>query len=127
MVRSPQSMKIIANFTASRPITAAMASAELVTRVTLSPRALSCTSMFSSTAAIAEPILFVNGRFDHVGLQSRRFLAAARHGRMVTIDRATHMVSATHPELFTAALLEGYLASRATPDPLRLPDVASDW
>lgn len=74
-----------------------------------------------SLASIHEPVLFVNGRFDHVGLQAGRFLAAAQGGRMVTIDRATHMVSATHPALFTAALLEGYRAALATPNGQRLP------
>ena len=80
-----------------------------------------------SLAQISEPLLFVNGRLDHVGLQSKRFLAAAQHGSMVTIPRATHMVSATHPELFTAAMLDGFTSTRATPDPSRLPKVAGDW
>lgn len=73
---------------------------------------------------VEEPVLFVNGRLDHVALQSRRFLAAARRGRLVTIPRATHMVSATHPREFTAALLRGYAA---TPGAARLPDGPADW
>lgn len=73
---------------------------------------------------IEEPVLFVNGRLDHVALESRRFLSAARRGRLVTIPRATHMVSATHPREFTAALLRDYAA---TPGAARLPDGAADW
>jgi len=73
---------------------------------------------------IEEPVLFVNGRFDHVALQSRRFQAAARRGRLITIPRATHMVSATHPREFTSAMLRDYAA---TPGAARLPDAAADW
>lgn len=90
-------------------------------------RALLRLRPLASLDLIAEPVLFVNGQFDHVGLQAGRFLAAARRGRLVTIPRATHMVSATHPAQFTAALLAGYTAALATPSSSRLPDAAEDW
>lgn len=80
-----------------------------------------------SLGTVAEPVLFVNGQLDHVGLQAGRFLAAARRGRLVTVPRATHMVSATHPAQFTAALLEGRTAAGATPTSSRLPDADEDW
>lgn len=80
-----------------------------------------------SLGSIGEPVLFVNGQFDHVGLQAGKFLAAARSGRLVTVPRATHMVSATHAAQFTAALLDDYAAVSATPSSSRLPDADEDW
>ena len=80
-----------------------------------------------SLAVINEPVLFINGRFDHVGLHAARFLAVTRNGRLVTVPRATHMVSVTHPEEFGEALLRGYSSASATPVSPRLPNEAQDW
>lgn len=74
--------------------------------------------------SIEVPIAFVNGRFDHVALQARRFLAASQNGRLVTIPRATHMVSVTHPDEFTNEMMVAYRS--ATRD-ARLPDDAPGW
>lgn len=90
-------------------------------------RALLGLRPLASLGRVAEPVLFVNGQFDHVGLHAGKFLAAARRGRLVTVPRATHMVSATHPAQFTAALLEHYTAVSATPRSSRLPDADEDW
>ncbi|MET3768753.1 pimeloyl-ACP methyl ester carboxylesterase [Marisediminicola sp. UYEF4] len=90
-------------------------------------RALLRLRPLASLGTVAEPVLFVNGQFDHVGLQAGRFLSAARRGHLVTVPRATHMVSATHPAQFTAALLDGYSAVSATPSSSRLPDAGEDW
>lgn len=90
-------------------------------------RALRGLRPLASLGTVAEPVLFVNGQFDHVGLQAGKFLAAARRGQRVTVPRATHMVSATHPAQFTAALLENYRAVSATPSSSRLPDADEDW
>lgn len=54
------------------------------------------------------PVLFVNGRFDHVRAHARRYLAATRNGRLVTVPGASHMVSVVRPVQFTDALLDGY-------------------
>lgn len=54
------------------------------------------------------PVLFVNGRFDHVRAHARRYLAATREGRLVTVPGASHMVSVVRPREFTEALLSGY-------------------
>jgi len=54
------------------------------------------------------PVLFVNGRFDHVRAHAKRYLAATRNGRLVTIPGSSHMVSVVRPREFTDALLEGY-------------------
>lgn len=54
------------------------------------------------------PILFVNGRFDHVRAHAARYLAATRNGRLVTVPGASHMVSVVRPHQFTDALLDGY-------------------
>lgn len=90
-------------------------------------RALLRLRPLASLGRVSDPVLFVNGQFDHVGLQAGRFLAAARRGRLVTVPRATHMVSATHPAQFTAALLENYTAVSTTRSSSRLPDADEDW
>jgi pimeloyl-ACP methyl ester carboxylesterase len=54
------------------------------------------------------PVLFVNGRFDHVRAHAGRYLGATRNGRLVTVPAASHMVSVVRPHRFTAALLDGY-------------------
>lgn len=54
------------------------------------------------------PVLFVNGRFDHVRTQAGRYLAATRNGRLITVAGASHMVSVVRPAQFTAAMLDGY-------------------
>ncbi|MBM7504634.1 alpha/beta fold hydrolase [Agromyces aurantiacus] len=58
-----------------------------------------------SIAAVEVPIWFVNGRYDHFRLEERRMVRAARDGRLVIIDRATHLVSLVRPDDFTAAVL----------------------
>src|SRR5690554_4312665 len=42
------------------------------------------------------PVLFVNGRFDHVRAHAKRYLAATRNGRLVTIPGSSHMRSEEH-------------------------------
>ncbi|MET0884895.1 MAG: alpha/beta hydrolase [Mycetocola sp.] len=59
-------------------------------------------------AEIDVPVLFVNGRFDHVRAHANRYLAATRTARLVTVPGASHMVSVVRPHEFTDALLEGY-------------------
>ncbi|MCU1559944.1 alpha/beta fold hydrolase [Mycetocola sp.] len=59
-------------------------------------------------AEIDVPVLFVNGRFDHVRAHAGRYLAATRNGRLITVPGASHMVSVVRPHAFTDALLEGY-------------------
>jgi pimeloyl-ACP methyl ester carboxylesterase len=54
------------------------------------------------------PVLFVNGRFDHVRAQAGRYLAATPNGRLITVPGASHMVSVVRPHQFTDALLDGY-------------------
>jgi pimeloyl-ACP methyl ester carboxylesterase len=52
------------------------------------------------------PVWLVNGTLDHIRLQERRFLAATRHGTLVRIPGATHMVSLARPEAFTRVLVD---------------------
>jgi pimeloyl-ACP methyl ester carboxylesterase len=59
-----------------------------------------------SLASIDVPVVFVNGRLDHFRLHAARYLAATAHGRLVTMPRATHMVSVVQPEQFTDILLQ---------------------
>ncbi|MCP2031051.1 pimeloyl-ACP methyl ester carboxylesterase [Okibacterium sp. HSC-33S16] len=65
-------------------------------------------------AEIDVPVLFVNGRFDHVRAHARRYLAATRNARLVTVPGASHMVSVVRPAEFTAALLDGYREATAS-------------
>ncbi|MFU8947464.1 alpha/beta fold hydrolase [Mycetocola zhadangensis] len=65
-------------------------------------------------AEIDVPVLFVNGRFDHVRAHARRYLAATRNARLVTVPGASHMVSVVRPVEFTEALLDGYRDATAT-------------
>lgn len=62
----------------------------------------------SRLSEIDVPVLFVNGRFDHVRAHARRYLAATRDGRLVTVPGATHMVSVVRPREFTQAMLDSY-------------------
>ncbi|MGR0221625.1 alpha/beta fold hydrolase [Agromyces sp. ZXT2-6] len=59
----------------------------------------------ASIAAVEVPIWFVNGRYDHFRIEERRLLRAARDGRLVHIDGATHLVSLVRPAEFAAAVL----------------------
>jgi len=59
-----------------------------------------------SLAAIEQPVWLVNGTLDHFRLQERRYLRAARNGRLVHVPGATHMVSLTRPAAFTRILVE---------------------
>lgn len=52
------------------------------------------------------PVWFVNGRYDHFRGEERRFVAAARDGRLVVVRGATHLVSLTQPERFVRVILE---------------------
>ena len=56
-------------------------------------------------AGIDVPVWFVNGRFDHFRLEERRMLRAAPCGRLVVVPGATHLVSLTRPDAFTAVVL----------------------
>ena len=56
-------------------------------------------------ARIDVPVWLVNGRFDHFRIEERRMLRATRHGRLVVVPGATHLVSLARPEDFTAAVL----------------------
>ena len=56
-------------------------------------------------ARIDVPVWLVNGRFHHFRIEERRMLRATRHGRLVVVPGATHLVSLARPEDFTAAVL----------------------
>lgn len=83
-------------------------------------RALRGLGQTASVRRIGVPIWFVNGQFDHFRLQERRFLRAARDGRLVHIRGANHMVSVTRPAEFTEVLLRA-LAETGVPIPTPPP------
>ncbi|NLE72861.1 MAG: alpha/beta hydrolase [Actinomycetales bacterium] len=64
------------------------------------------TDPLADLARVACPVWIVNGQWDHFRLQERRFVAAARDGRLVVVPRATHLASLVRPVAFTRVLLE---------------------
>ncbi|GAA1812078.1 alpha/beta hydrolase [Agromyces neolithicus] len=59
----------------------------------------------ASLASLDIPVWFVNGQFDHFRTEERRLLKATRDGRLVIIPGATHLVSLTRPDHFTAVVV----------------------
>ncbi len=49
-------------------------------------------------------VWLVNGAFDQFRLHERRFLAACRHGHLIVVPRASHLVSLAQPERFATVL-----------------------
>lgn len=68
-------------------------------------------------ARVDAPVWLVNGRFDHFRGDERAFLRACRHGRLVVVPGATHMVSLVAPERFTRVVLEALDEVDATEAP----------
>jgi pimeloyl-ACP methyl ester carboxylesterase len=68
--------------------------------------------MESALSRLDLPVWLVNGTFDHVRLQERRFLAATRRGTLVRIRGATHMVSLARPAEFTSLLVDAINSCR---------------
>lgn len=60
----------------------------------------------ASLRAIPQPVWLVNGVFDHFRWQERAYLKAARHGTLIRVPGATHMVSLTRSPQFTAVLMD---------------------
>ena len=60
----------------------------------------------ASLSRIDLPVTLVNGSLDHFRLQERRYLKAARHGELIHVRGATHMVSLTRSTEFTRILVE---------------------
>ena len=69
-------------------------------------RAMRQATPLADLRRVAAPVWLVNGRFDHFRGDERRFLAACRHGRLVIVPGATHLVSLVQPVRFTRVLLE---------------------
>lgn len=60
----------------------------------------------ASLKRIDLPVTLANGTLDHFRLEERRYLKAARHGELIHVRGATHMVSLTRSAEFTRILLE---------------------
>jgi pimeloyl-ACP methyl ester carboxylesterase len=52
------------------------------------------------------PVLVVGGQLDQLAIHARRFAAAAPHGRVRIVRRATHFLPLTHVDDLTAILCE---------------------
>lgn len=73
--------------------------------------------MERALSRIEAPVWLVNGTLDHIRLQEKRFLAATRHGTLVRIPGATHMVSLARPEAFTRVLVDAIRSCGAASPP----------
>ncbi|WP_337973505.1 alpha/beta hydrolase [Cellulomonas sp. NTE-D12] len=69
-------------------------------------RAMRSARPLEDLARVDAPVWLVNGRFDHFRGEERAFLRACRHGRLVVVPGATHLVSLVRPTRFTRVLLE---------------------
>lgn len=78
-------------------------------------RATATLTPLASLAAYPGPVWLVNGSLDQFRLHERRFLAACRHGRLVIVPGATHLVSLAQPQRFTAVLRR--VAAELSADP----------
>lgn len=67
---------------------------------------MSSIDALADVAQLRCPVWFVNGRWDHFRFDERRFLAAARRGRLLVLPRANHLVSLTNPTAFNRVLLD---------------------
>lgn len=79
--------------------------------------ALTALAPVSSIADIKRadaPVLLLNGKWDHLRLEERAHLAAARQGRLVVIPGAKHEVSLEAPVQFNRTLLQ-FLSSLPAP------------
>ncbi|MCU1424927.1 MAG: alpha/beta hydrolase [Microbacteriaceae bacterium] len=70
--------------------------------------------MVDALSRIDLPVWLVNGTFDHIRLQERRFLAVTKRGTLVRIPRATHMVSLARPTEFTRVMLDAIASSQSS-------------
>jgi pimeloyl-ACP methyl ester carboxylesterase len=55
-------------------------------------------------AGVTCPVTLVNGQFDQMRLDLRRFVRHAPHARVVTVPRTTHLLPLTHPETLATEL-----------------------
>ncbi len=67
-----------------------------------------------SLRRIPQPVLLVNGSFDHFRMQERAYLRAAQDARLVHL-RGPHMVSVTRSREFTDTLLDAVARVAAAP------------
>jgi pimeloyl-ACP methyl ester carboxylesterase len=71
-------------------------------------------------AEVTAPVLLVNGQFDQLRLDARRYAAAARSSpwvRVVTVPHGLHVFPLTHPYEVAAALWELIQAAQRSPSP----------
>lgn len=64
---------------------------------------------------VRAPIWLVNGAFDHLRLDARRYREACLDGRIVTVRRATHLLPLTHPQALSAVINEALAEVRGEP------------
>lgn len=60
----------------------------------------------AALGAVRCPVWLVNGQLDHFRLEERRLARAVGDGRLVVVPGATHLVSLSRPEAFTAVVLD---------------------
>lgn len=65
---------------------------------------IATTDPIADLAGIDAPVWLVNGAWDHFRFEQRRFWAAVRTGRLITVPRSGHLVSLEQPEVFNDVL-----------------------
>lgn len=80
-------------------------------------------SSIANLRQIDVPILFVNGKRDHMRLEERKYLAAVPTSELVVVPGAGHDVSSEAPEAFNAILLDALadIAAGRQPSPAAAP------
>lgn len=81
-------------------------------------------SAVRNASQVDVPLWFVNGKRDHMRLEEKKYLAAARHARLVVVPGAGHDVSSEAPDEYTAVLL-GALADLEAGRALARDDAAA--
>ena len=63
-------------------------------------------SVTDSLSRIDNEVWFVNGTLDHFRTNERSYLRVARHGRLIHVKGATHLVGLTRPDEFHGIITE---------------------
>ncbi|MFD6055298.1 alpha/beta fold hydrolase [Agromyces sp. NPDC060279] len=69
-------------------------------------RAVGTIDLEAALGAVRCPVWLVNGQLDHFRLEERRLARAVHDGRLVVVPGASHLVSLSRPEAFSAVVLD---------------------
>lgn len=67
-------------------------------------RALSALDLAAAASRIRVPTWFVNGQYDQLRVNERRFVQLVPGSELIVVPRTSHLVTAMRPEVFNAVL-----------------------